>query len=54
MPLGYLDFNGRAFGMVALAAAHQEATLFKVMGAWDASFHPVKPPPMLVESSIET
>ena len=48
MPLGYLDFNGRALGMVALAAAHQDATLLKVMGAWDKTFDPVMQPPMLV------
>ena len=52
MPLGYLDYNGRAFGMVAVAAAHQEATLFKVMSAWDKTFSPVKPPPMLVDTSV--
>lgn len=51
MPLSYLDYNDRAFGMVAMAAAHQEATLFKLMGAWDKMFDPVKPPPMLIESS---
>ena len=52
MPLGYLDFNGRPFGMAAIAGAHQEATLFKVMGAWYKMFSPVKPPPMLVDGSI--
>ncbi|KAM0335643.1 hypothetical protein ACHAQA_000692 [Verticillium albo-atrum] len=30
MPLGYLDFNGRPFGMAALASANQEAVLIKV------------------------
>lgn len=30
LPLGYLDFKGRPFGMAALALAHQEATLIKV------------------------
>ena len=54
MLVSYLDYNGRAFGMVAMAAAHQEATLFKVMGAWDKIFDPVKPPPMLGESSSGT
>ena len=53
MPLGYLDINGRAFGMVALARKHQEATLFKFLGAWDDTFHPRKSPPMLAPESAE-
>ncbi len=53
MPLSYLDFNGRAFGMVALARQHQEATLIKFLGAWDAEFQPRKPAPMLVDTSSE-
>ncbi len=49
VPLGYLDYNGRAFGMVAIAAEHGEATLVKFMGAWEATFGPRKPPPMLCD-----
>ncbi|KAI4220073.1 MAG: hypothetical protein LQ349_008177 [Xanthoria aureola] len=45
LPLGYLDFNGRPFGMAALASAHQEATLIKVQSAWEATFPPRHPPP---------
>lgn len=52
MPLGYLGINGRAFGMVALARKHQEATLIKFLSAWDDTFHPRKPPPMLVNKSM--
>ena len=51
LPLGYLDYNGRAFGMVAIAGANGEAQLFEVMSAWDIMFNPVKPPPMLVGGS---
>ncbi|KAH7386225.1 amidase signature domain-containing protein [Cadophora sp. MPI-SDFR-AT-0126] len=47
VPLGYADFNGRPFGLVALAAEHQEAKLFNFMAAWEVTFGPRKPPPML-------
>ncbi|KAL7921314.1 amidase signature domain-containing protein [Trichoderma austrokoningii] len=53
MPLGYLDINGRAFGLVALARKHQEATLVKFLSAWDDTFHPRKPPPMLASNSAK-
>lgn len=53
MPLGYLDINGRAFGMVAIASKHQEATLVKLLSAWDDTFRPRKPPPMLVNKAME-
>lgn len=52
-PLGYLDIDGRAFGMVALARKHQEATLIRFLSAWDDTFHPRKPPPMLANKSAE-
>ncbi|KAH8761174.1 amidase family protein [Diaporthe sp. PMI_573] len=45
MPLGYLDFNGRPFGMAAISAGHQEATLIKVQSAWEATFPSRQPPP---------
>jgi len=53
LPLGYLDYNGRAFGMVAIAAAYEEAKLFEVMSAWDVMFSPVKPPPLLVDDASQ-
>lgn len=53
MPLGYLDINGRAFGMVALARKHREATLLKFLSAWEDTFHPRKPPPMLIDKAME-
>lgn len=49
MPLGHLDQNGTAFGMVALTHAHQEAFLLQVMSAWDKTFSPVKAPLMPVD-----
>jgi len=45
LPLGYLELNGRPFGMAALASAHQEATLIKVQSAWEATFPLRRPPP---------
>ncbi|EED21632.1 glutamyl-tRNA(gln) amidotransferase subunit A, putative [Talaromyces stipitatus ATCC 10500] len=49
LPLGYLKYNGRAFGMLAIACANNEEKLIQVMGAWDTMFNPVKPPPLLIE-----
>ncbi|KAK3186367.1 hypothetical protein K4F52_004905 [Lecanicillium sp. MT-2017a] len=54
MPLGYLDFNGRPFGMAALASGHQEAVLIKVQSAWEATFPPRQPPPHDVFASEST
>ena len=51
MPLGYLDFNGRPFGMAALASGHQEAVLVKVQSVWEATFAPRQPPPVEIFSS---
>ncbi|RHZ70336.1 hypothetical protein CDV55_108201 [Aspergillus turcosus] len=51
LPLGFLDYNGRAFGMLAIASANNESKLIEVMSAWDAMFDPVKPPPLLAEDS---
>ncbi|KAJ5238304.1 hypothetical protein N7468_002923 [Penicillium chermesinum] len=48
MPLSYLDYNGRAFGVAAIANKGQEALLVKVMSAWEATFPPRRPPPQLV------
>jgi amidase len=44
LPLGYLDFNGRPFGLLALASAHQEALLLSFMNAYEATFPARKPP----------
>ncbi|KAL6807582.1 amidase signature domain-containing protein [Trichoderma sp. SZMC 28013] len=51
MPLSYLDFNGRPFGLAALAGRHQEALLVQLMSAWEATFPARKPPQALVEDS---
>ncbi|KAJ5083647.1 hypothetical protein N7456_013074 [Penicillium angulare] len=46
MPLSYLDYNGRPFGVAAIARKNQEALLIQVMSAWEATF-PVRKPPQL-------
>ncbi|OAP60239.1 hypothetical protein AYL99_05241 [Fonsecaea erecta] len=44
LPLSYLDYNGRPFGLSVIARANQEALLIKVQSAWEATFGPRKPP----------
>ena len=51
MPLGYLEFNGRPFGMAALASEHQEAILIKTQSVWEATFEPRQPPPIEIFAS---
>ncbi|KAG7287561.1 hypothetical protein NEMBOFW57_007073 [Staphylotrichum longicolle] len=46
LPLGYLDFNGRPFGMQIIAKAHQEALLIQAQSAWEATFPKRQPPPL--------
>ncbi|KAI1192490.1 putative glutamyl-tRNA amidotransferase subunit A [Nemania serpens] len=48
MPLTYLNFNGRPLGLAALAGKNRDATLVKMMSAWEATFPKRKPPPDLV------
>jgi len=38
------EFNGRPFGLTIAVPPHQEAMLFKVMNAWEATFPPRQPP----------
>ena len=52
VPLGFANFNGRAFGMHIIARAHEEGRIFQVMSAWHATFpHAWMPPPLLVSTS---
>ncbi|KAK3291864.1 amidase signature domain-containing protein [Chaetomium fimeti] len=48
MPLSYLDYNGRPFGVSAIAGRGRDDLLVKVMSAWEATFPGRKPPPALV------
>ncbi|KAH0557049.1 hypothetical protein GP486_005161 [Trichoglossum hirsutum] len=47
MPLSYLKLNGRPFGLAALTRAHNEATLVRVLSAWEATFPKRNPPPLI-------
>lgn len=42
--MSYLGFNGRAAGSLVMAPCHKNATLVKVMSAWEATFDPGKDP----------
>lgn len=44
MPLSYLKYNGRPFGIIAITRAHAESALVKVMSAWENTF-PARLPP---------
>ena len=49
MPLGFADFNGRAFGMNIIARSGEEHKILHAMSAWEATFPNARgPPPMLV------
>jgi len=50
VPLGFANYNGRAFGMELVARNGEEDKLLKVMRAWEATFPDArKAPPLLVE-----
>ncbi|KAH7312545.1 hypothetical protein B0I35DRAFT_462521 [Stachybotrys elegans] len=46
---GFIDYNGRGFGMLAIVGANQKDKLFKIMSAWHASLNSVRPPNLLEE-----
>nr|ODN92661.1 hypothetical protein L203_00941 [Cryptococcus depauperatus CBS 7841] len=46
LPLNYLDFNGRTFGLQIITKAHQDALLIRAQSAWEATF-PKRQPPLL-------
>ncbi|KAH8688628.1 amidase signature domain-containing protein [Phaeosphaeriaceae sp. PMI808] len=50
MPLDYLEYSGRPFGLAAIASAHDDATLIRVQSAWAATFGSFEPPPYEVFS----
>ncbi len=49
VPLGYANFNGRAFGLALTAQSSREDLLLSVMSAWESTFGPRKPPSQLVK-----
>ena len=49
VPLGFADFNGRAFGMNIIACDGEEHKILHAMRAWEATFPDARcPPAMLV------
>ena len=49
VPLGFADFNGRAFGMNIIARDGEEYKILHAMRAWEDTFPDARcPPPMLV------
>ncbi len=49
VPLGFADFNGRAFGINIIARNGEENKILHAMSAWEATFPGARgPPPMLV------
>lgn len=38
LPLGFADFNGRAFGLNVIAGEKGERKILQVMSAWEQSF----------------
>lgn len=48
LPLGYADFNGRAWGVNAVAGPGGEEKLLELMSAWEVTFtEGRKAPPQL-------
>lgn len=46
LPVGYLNFNGRPFGLQIIAKAHQEeGLLIQAQSSWEATFPKRQPPP---------
>ncbi|KAI4701766.1 hypothetical protein J4E89_010610 [Alternaria sp. Ai002NY15] len=44
LPLGYLDWNGRPFGLLVVGSKYQEGLLLDVARLWEATFPPRKTP----------
>lgn len=50
LPVGYIDANGAAHGLVALARAHDEQRLIQLQSAWEKSYKQRLPPSLLYEA----
>lgn len=46
MPMSYLEFNERPFGLAAITTANNEDVLLKVLDAWETTFPKRRPPPL--------
>ena len=47
LPLEYLNWNGRPFGLIVVASAYQESLLLDVARAWEATLPPRQVPSLL-------
>lgn len=54
MPLGYLKESGRPFGLTLVGAADTEETILGMMGFWEFTSEPRRPPPLLVNWDKKT
>ncbi|KAI0114163.1 amidase family protein [Nemania sp. FL0031] len=50
LPLGYIGFNGRPIGLMAMARS--EVTLITLMSAFETSFRPRKPPSAFLSKAV--
>jgi amidase len=49
VPLGFADFNGRAFGINIISTAKNEGKILQIMSAWEKTFPNARiPPPLLL------
>jgi amidase len=49
VPLGFADFNGRAFGLNVIAPSNSEGKILEFMSAWEQTFREGRAaPPLLV------
>lgn len=55
VPVGFADFNGRAWGLCVIAGERGEGKILEVMSAWEKLFPEAQvPPPMLVNWGQES
>ncbi|KAH7416717.1 amidase signature domain-containing protein [Cadophora sp. MPI-SDFR-AT-0126] len=52
VPLSYLDYNGRPFGLIAFTTAGGEKTLLRFMKAWEDTFPKRRVPKNLVRGDL--
>jgi len=50
MPLGYLEYNGKPFGLSVLAKSGDDGLIIQFMSAFEAIFPKRKAPPQLVQN----
>ncbi|KAF2822602.1 amidase signature enzyme, partial [Ophiobolus disseminans] len=53
LPLSYMYFNGRPFGVAAVASANQEPLLIQLMSAWEQAFNKERKLPAWIKGDPE-